>query len=132
MVRQHHKDARDRLAKAHARQMMRAKLADIKAEEALERKSLKSGVPISVLKEVFKRGYQQTEKHTTHQSAFHRVDSYINGGQAAYDDDDLDEGLEIGTHELRRQYAAVHRRVRQSSGSDLPARCLAPGSRPRR
>lgn len=65
-----------------------------KVEEALVRKSEKSGVPFEILAEVYNRGYaswNEGMKHDAEQNAFHRVNSYISGGKARDLDRDLIE-----------------------------------------
>ena len=63
-----------------------------KVEEALIRKSDKSGVPFEILAEVYNRGYaswNSSMKHNAEQNAFHRVNSYISGGKARELDNDI-------------------------------------------
>lgn len=63
-----------------------------KVAESLQQKSSKSGIPTSILAEVFNRGYSawdKSKKCNAEQYAFARVNSFISGGKAFELDIDL-------------------------------------------
>ena len=64
------------------------------AEAKLLFKAISSGIPFKTLVEVYERGAtEQKENKTFEQTAFERVNSFINGGKAWEIDNDLTEGL---------------------------------------
>ena len=65
-----------------------------KEQKALFKKSQITGLPLAVIEEVYTRGYEKPHSGMSpEQSGFARVNSFIAGGAALEQDDDLLEGL---------------------------------------
>lgn len=76
------------------RRMLNSTVGTDAITETLIKKSEKTGIPFSTLKEVFERGaslYEEDDRQTKEQIAFNRVNSYIAKGRAWTLDADLRE-----------------------------------------
>lgn len=90
------------------KKMLNAVLPEDVVTEALLKKSDKTGIPFSTLKEVFERGeydWDPSNRMTQEQYAFARVNSYIGKGKAYYMDADLREE-KVVNKQLDESFAA--------------------------
>jgi hypothetical protein len=115
------------------KRMLNAVLPEDVVTESLLKKSNKTGIAFSTLKEVFDRGeysWDTSNRMTQEQYAFARVNSYIAKGKAWHMDADLRE-VKVVNAKLDESFAAFLEAIEEMQLSESGSKYNIPMSRPK-